>query len=428
MAQQTEAACLLESGALYSIRLLLRPEVGDPVFAGFKDGAFSLYFGDAPIIHFDLEGRWQRAFIESVHHLKALDTTVQAINRVREGPNLVLKRRTLAFAEASDLDAFIRGLVLDLAREVDAGRLEPLPPPGHSKSRPLSPDELRDFLERIAAWDAAAWFAHRERYQATYGPLPVLPPDCPGAVILQATRDRCARTASEFDHHARAVAALIGRRVEQCKSVFLADADVLRRPEDELAAFLEIIARVFQIRSDAPSSVSRRTLDGVHAFLDDPAPPLLPARRDWRRLRALGLKRVSLGVESGDASVRRQFGKNWTDNDLRAVVSALKQAGLGVGLIVAVGAGGAENASRHFEQTAALVNSLDLGPGDLVSLLDAGDLSALAPSQPVDRPDVTPLSGEARSIQLDALKSGLAPTRTVRGAKVAPFWPEKQGF
>ena len=85
---QTEAACLLQSGALYRRRVGLVPisERAEMVFAGFKRGAFSLYFGDAPIYHFDLEGRWQRAYLEPTHYLKSLDTRVQMIDRVREGP------------------------------------------------------------------------------------------------------------------------------------------------------------------------------------------------------------------------------------------------------------------------------------------------------------------------------------------------------
>ena len=65
MAHQTEAACLLDSGAIYWKRAGMHPGEGDPIFAGFKRGAFSLYFGDAPIYHFDLEGRWQRTWSSS---------------------------------------------------------------------------------------------------------------------------------------------------------------------------------------------------------------------------------------------------------------------------------------------------------------------------------------------------------------------------
>ena len=108
MTPQTEAACLLDTGALYHVRVGLVREGGDPIFAGFKRAAFSLYYGDAPIFHFDLEGRWQRAFVDGVHYLKAPDTTVQAIDRVRVEKNLVLRRRVLSFAEATDFDGSVR--------------------------------------------------------------------------------------------------------------------------------------------------------------------------------------------------------------------------------------------------------------------------------------------------------------------------------
>src|SRR5262249_18246020 len=112
----TEAACLLEQGASYQRRIGFDPvdSRGDPIFAGFKTGAFSLYFGDSPIYHFDLEGRWQRAFIDGTHYLKGLDGAIHAIDRVREGPNLVLKRRNLSYAEASDLDAIVRSTAIEL--------------------------------------------------------------------------------------------------------------------------------------------------------------------------------------------------------------------------------------------------------------------------------------------------------------------------
>lgn len=442
--RQTEAEGLLETGALYRKRLLLRPEAGDPVFAGFKTGAFSLYFGDAPIVHFDREGRWQRAYVAGVHYLKGLDTTVQTIDRVREGENLVLKRATAGFAAATDFDAFVRSTALDLISALDAGRLGRVEPPAE-KAGSISNDELRAFLETVARWDAAAWFSHRETYLETYGPLPFLPPDCPSPVILQATlghaggrafgnapaAEHYVRSVAEFASHARAVAGLLGRRVDQCKAVFLGGGDVLRRPVDAVAAYLEMTARIFPIDPVAERPHPERLddpphrLSGVHAFLDQFAPPL-PGPGDWRRLHALGLVRVSLGVESGDPSVRRLYGKTWEDESLRSTVSELKGAGVGVSLIVLVGAGGSENAGRGLDATADLVNSLELGPGDLVSLLDARefhDSQARAETSVL-----TPLTGEAWAAQLDELRARLAPVRTLRKAKVVPYSLEKQGL
>src|SRR4051794_41126248 len=114
MAHETEAACLLRTGNQYARRLGLRTGSGDVVFLGFKRGGFSIYFGDGPIFHFDLEGRWQRAYWEGTHYRKALDGTIDAIERPREAGNMVLRRRTLDFAEMTNLDESIREMVLDL--------------------------------------------------------------------------------------------------------------------------------------------------------------------------------------------------------------------------------------------------------------------------------------------------------------------------
>ncbi len=421
------------------------PGAGDPVFAGFKTGAFSLYFGDAPIFHFDREGRWQRAFVEGVHYLKGLDTTVRTIDRVREGANLVLKRTTPGYAEASDFDASVRSTALGLIESLDAGRLDRVEPPPNV--RPVSNDELREFLETVARWDNAAWFAHRESYLGAYGPLPFLPPDCPTPVVLQATLGHegglafgyapaaahYVRTPDEFATHALAVAALLGRRVGQCKAVFLGGGDVLRRPVDDVAAYLETAARVFPIDPSPgrphpdPAGDASHRLTGVHAFLDQLAPPL-PSPDDWRRLRSLGLARVSLGVESGDPAVRALYGKTWADDGLRAAVLDLKAAGVGVGVLLLVGAGGLENADRHLDATAGLINTLELGPGDLVSLLDAREVLGTDSGSRPEPLTFTPLTGASWAAQLAEMRTRLIPVRTARKAKVVPYSLEKQGL
>src|SRR4029077_1501181 len=108
-------ACLIEQGATYRWRVGLQPrhEPGEPIFTGFKTAAFAVYFGDAPFYHFDLEGRWQRAFVEGTHFLKSLDGTVQSIDRVREGPSLVLKRSTLDEATAAEFDSRVQAMALN---------------------------------------------------------------------------------------------------------------------------------------------------------------------------------------------------------------------------------------------------------------------------------------------------------------------------
>jgi hypothetical protein len=440
---RTEAECLLEQGTLYRKRVgLERPSAGhDPIFAGFKQAAFSLYFGDAPIYHFDLEGRWQRAFVDGVHYLKGLDTAVHAVERVREGPNLRLERRLLDHAEASDFDAEVRDVASAVVEGLDQGRFQRREPPA-AKALPLESDELRGVLERIRRWDTPAWLAERARYEATYGRMPFLPPECQGAVVLQATlgdpRSRSfvlsppdaalTRSPAEFAHHARDVLDLLGRRLFQCKLVFLAGNDVLHLPVSDVSAFLEAIGRIFPIQrggfGDRPgSSPTGDPLFGiecVHVFVDDFTQPL-PGREDWKAFCALGLVRLSLGVESGATEVRALYAKSWEDNSLRATVADLKSAGLGVSVLTLVGPGGVEHTEPHVRATVRLIESLELSSGDFVFLLDEREVCG-----PIEKNDAsTALEASAWTEQQARLKNALAPMRS-RGIKVLPYTIEKQ--
>ena len=433
----TEAACLLNQGASYRKRIGLEPVSGsgDPVFAGIKQGAFSLYFGDAPIYHFDLDGRWQRAFVEGIHYLKGLDAEIHAIDRVREGPNLVLHRRRLGYEEATDLDSRIRSVALELLADLGAGRLRFRQPPT-GKAQPIGRDELDDVLERIGRWDNAAWFAHRERYLGTYGPLPFLPPDCLNAVVLQATLGHAdgrsfgmgraaeyyVRTPVEFEAHAREVASLWGRRLSQSRVAFLAGGDVFRGPAADIAGYLDAIKMAFPIRPVDPAETDSATprLEGIHAFLDDFTLPR-PDQTAWSTFAARGLVRMSLGVESGDPAVRAIYGKSWADAELRSFVADLKAAGLAVSLMTLVGAGGVERAEPHVRETSTLIQTLDLRSGDHVFLLDEDEVR----DPNVHRPGMTFLERAAWSEQQKRLKDAMAPLRS-RGVKVLPYTLEKQ--
>jgi hypothetical protein len=433
MGQRTEAACLLETGALYRKRIGLEPMGGDGelIFAGMKHGAFSLYFGDAPIYHFDLDGRWQRAYVDGLHFLKGLDTAVHEIDRVREGPNLVLRRRKLSFGEAGDLDARIRSVALDLMADLADGRFLRSEPPT-TKSSPLANDELQDILGRISRWDAAAWFAHRERYISTYGPLPFLPPECQNAVVLQATlghadgrtfglsqpQESYVRSVEEFAQHVHDVARLWCRRLLQSRLVFLAGDDVLHQPVAQVEAYFDLVGQTFPIgRKDGAAEIG---FEGVHAFLDN-FDGLSLDREGWRRLRERGLNRVSVGVESGDLKVRILYGKHWADEQLRKPVGEIKAAGLGVSVLTLVGAGGTERARDHLERTARLIESLDLARGDFVFLLDEMEIRA-----GFGRPSgLTPLPRAEWGEEQARLREALGALKG-RGVKVLPYTLEKQ--
>ena len=394
----SEAACLLEQGATYRRRVGLQPLQGhgEPIFAGFKPGAFAIYFGDAPFYHFDLEGRWQRAFVDGTHFLKALDGTVQSIDRVREGPNLVLKRSTLAQAAAERFrlagpvngagidrgtgcrkagprrailaqgDAAFAGRAPRFSRADQPLGLVRLARPSRALSRDLRPD----------AFPSAGM---PERGHSA-GDAFVRPSSLDPAVLRRPSPTGARRTI--FSSTPAQVAALWGRRLLQSRTIFLAGSDVLRLPEGDVVEYLNAIRRVFPIEAAGAKLGRDRTSDdseavprfeGVHAFLDDFA----PGRPDCAALAAfapLGLTRISVGVVSGDRDVRSLYQQGWSDDDLRTTFADLKSAGIGASVLTLVGAGGVEHAKSHVARTAALVMSLDLQAGDFVFLLDENEL------------------------------------------------------
>ena len=136
--------------------------------------------------------------------------------------------------------------------------------------------------------------------------------------------------------------------------------------------------------------------------------------------------RVSVGVESGCPEVRSLYGKHWVNGDLIELAAVLKDAGIGVSPIVLIGAGGSENEERHVSETLDLINALELGAGDVVSLVDAGEVRASGLGEPIEPLAFTPLSVSHRDAQRDVLKTRLEPVRT-RKAKVVPYSLEKQG-
>jgi hypothetical protein len=435
MAAQTEAACLLQSGALYTRRAGFEgPEAAtSPVFLGVKHGAFSIYFGDAPIYHFDLEGRWQRAFVDGTHYLKGLDNSVRSIDREREGANMVLKRRTLSYAETADLDASIRQVAIDLMESTAAGGFPRVEPPEKKGVRPLSTDEVHDLLDRVASWDANRWFSHRERYLDAYRPLPFFPPECINPIPLQATtgqeRGRAfggsfsdepahVRTADEFEKHIKQVAKLLGRRSSQGRQIFLAGSDALRQSPTLILDELRAIGDVFPIRdapprgkvADGDLDETALQLDAIIAFLADFECPR-PSPEDWQAFRAGNLKSVTLGIESGDDELRRSLGRQWSDDDLRSVVADLRAAEIRVNLALIANLG----SETQRRSTADLILTLELPAGCIVSLLDRAEL--------VDAPAGSPMVD--REAAQKEMQTWLAPLKS-RGVKVVPYSLDKQ--
>jgi hypothetical protein len=401
---------------LYRRRVGLSSQDRPLVFVGVKRGAFSIYDGDEPIFHFDLEGRWQRAYIDGTHYRKALDGSIDAIDRPRIDGSLRLSRRQLNFAEASDLDESIRQDALRWAGRLANDLVVMEPPEGATA---LDTKDLRELLDRAGQWNADAWFSQRERYLATYAPLDFLPPDDHQSVVLQATVDDrafagthgqtwAARTPEEFRAHCRAVKSLLGRRLAQNRDVYLGGSSAVR---GTIGSYFEIVNDELPLVGDRDPNrnlaADEPELGTINLFLDDFRAGL-PDGDVWNRLKSLHLGRVNLGVATGDDELRSRLGLGGSAEEVARCVSGLRQQAIDLAVIVHLGGG-----ESHVERTVSMIESLELSSRDFVYLIDGRDLGLAT-------------EGSAVATELETFKQQLTPLRKQSGVKVVPYSVDKQ--
>lgn len=457
MSQLTEAQCLIEQGAMFPYRQGFRDvETGGTILIGFKTGACSIYFDDAPIYHFDLEGRWQRAFVGAdtsapdtpknlagvpgTHYLKALDTSTTALVRLREGHEIKIRRRRLGFAETVQFDDHVRKVAMSLYEGIASGRLKPVDPPSEGRAAGTPPDlgELLSFFDRVAGWDTATWTRQKENFMATYGPQPMSPPVCPGPVVLQATLGDSGehgigfggcrttplyvRSKEEFERHAGRVVALWGRRLAQARGIHMAGSDLITRPMPEVIDAMETAARMF----------GEVTVDVTHRVIDPPrslrktdmhmmthhlerTPPTPEMFREYRQR---GLVHLTIGVESVSGDVLRAYGRSWRLDDLQCWLTNAAEADLPVSVVWIVGAGGT-SLPEDVGHAAKRIEEIAWCPGTIVYLLDAGEIAEGAIRGQLG-------IRESNAAELNELRRLTVEPARARGVKVLPYTIDKE--
>jgi hypothetical protein len=239
-------------------------------------------------------------------------------------------------------------------------------------------------LEAIVAMDAAAQRDDAARFLAASGPIGILPPDQYLSLVVRVT-EGCSWNACTFCRlyrdipfrskslpellvHLAALRAFFGPSLTLRRSVFLGDANALCLSHDRLLPLVEAVAREFG--GAAP----------LFSFLD----AWTGQRKtvvEWRDYQALGLKRVYVGLETGDPTLLAWLGKPGAPQDAVDLVGTLHEAGIGAGVIVLLGAGGERFAAAHARRTAEVLSAMRLGPLDLVYFSEYVDDPELAYGQ-----------------------------------------------
>lgn len=315
-----------------------------------RSSATSVTLDVTTVFTFDGEGRLRSCLLDGVHHRRGFDGRVRA-RTIDGGP-----RRWLNDAQAQAL--------MQRVHERLRGLRE------HLATRP---DEAasRAAVDRLLSWDEARQAADVEAFRRLHRSVPILPPDRTNALLVQVTRG-CAWNRCTFCHlyrdrhyevldtealqtHLAEVRAFHGDGLRARRHLFLGDANLLGVSPARLRRLVAQVREAFPEPDFAEMAGFADVLGGARHAEDD-----------LRALAGLGLRQLYLGLESGSDEVRRTLGKGGTAQDAVQTVARLHGAGLAVGIIVLLGAGGATQRARHVDETARLLQRMGLGPRDIL--------------------------------------------------------------
>ncbi|MCP4448935.1 MAG: hypothetical protein GY811_26920 [Myxococcales bacterium] len=266
-------------------------------------------------------------------------------------------------------------------------------------------------LSLASQWTAEKYGDESKRFAEAYPEaVEILPPDRYGDLVLLPAlgcpNSRCSFCAfykdrrfrmmndGEFANHLDAVCDFMGESVSARHGIFLGSASALSLSQRLLVSRLVRIGERLGTRKR-----------GVGAFWD---PDHCPERTsdEWAVLQEHGLRTAYLGLETGLASLRANLGKSADMERLLTRVRNARDSGLSLGVMVLAGIGGTHEIDAHIEESAAVIDAMELSPKDLVFV-----------SPLVGARDRRPLNEEA--VRLHAALA----QRT--GAKVAPYAADK---
>jgi hypothetical protein len=374
-----------------------------PVTLSVKPNCLTLSLergGSAQVFSFDFAGRMWTALMDGISYRRGLDGKIVA--KWQTGPG-ERARRWLTGEAARQVEGRARAVAAGLYSAIENGQA--------SLQSPL-PQQGRLGFERAAAFNAERTQADIRRYHQVYKPVGILPPDQYMAVVLQATegcafntctfcdfyRDRRFRIKSEqeFLQHAQAVRDFVGEGLSLRRTIFLGDANALIAPMPRLVPLMEVVHRVYDVEA----------LGGIFAFLDGfSAEKKSP--RDYKTLAGLGLERVYVGMESGNAGLLEFLKKPGKPQDAVHAVQSMKAAGVAVGVIVLLGAGGQAFAQDHVRDTVEAINAMCLDLNDIIYFSELITSEGMQYVQDAYQSQLNPLDPQERIAQGEAIERGL---------------------
>ena len=232
------------------------------------------------------------------------------------------------------------------------------------------PQEIKNVLFKVLEYSYERLEEEARRFYQIYKPISILPPDQYLALVLQPVegcpynkcsfctfyRDRKFRykTIEEFRKHVKEVIDFIGRGILIRRRIFLADANALVAPMKLLKQYINIIYEY----------IPRDEVAGLYSFMD-----YFTFKKDlddFTWLRENGLRMVYIGLETGNNELLKILNKPGPSERAIDVVSLLKEAGVNVGVIILIGAGGSKFYEKHVKDTIKILNKMPLDDQDII--------------------------------------------------------------
>lgn len=403
----------------------------DHVFINLKRHAITIAINTFTVYTFDLLGRLKTAVRDQHTFRRGFD------NRFLEKwsiGNATGRSRVRSWLDDSSSKSLVDTMIQDVAALRDVVERDKLAK-CNDPDLPGEPDAkvVLDALTKVLSYDFQGLQADAEVFRSIYRPVGILPPDLYLALVLQATEgcsyNRCSfcdfyktqsfrvKSPSDFRRHTQSVLSWFGPALALRKSVFLGEANALDLPMSKLLPLLQIASTEFAKALETTNHAL--CLQDFYGFMSGFGSRKSVA--DFEELRACGIRRVYIGLESGSPDLLRFLNKPIDTTGVLDLVTGCRRAGIAVGIIVLLGVGGARFHSRHVEDTVALVREMELGAGDMLYFSPTIERPRADYFNKTKGKDTMPLTAARVLHQKHEMLSGMMITTGGSGPKVATY-------
>jgi hypothetical protein len=423
---QYQEARSLNDVSRYTVGLQVRCTSGDRVYVALSALELALYFEENLALHYDLEGRLTKIARPDTYRRRGLSHRVLLTRKRTTDEGGGIDRQLLSPEAGDALVVQAQSKATPVLAELrdGTGSIE-YSKPGVTEAL----TQILPVLENASKFGLEQARSDAEKFHSVYGRVAVLPPDQYNALVLQAT-EGCAyscclfcelyrgvfydrKTAAQFRQHLHDAIAYHGEALRARRSIFLGEANALTLPQGDLVEIFEALHDHFEFppRETEPVPATwwlghKTRFDGVGTFLDVFTGPHRTTH-EFGKLRKLGLRRVYIGVETGDDQLLKWLCKPATRAKIAECVTTVKAAGLTVGVIVLLGAGGHEFAAAHVRETSRLINDLPLDRNDFIYFSPLVIYSHSRYAEQTNALKVAPLTAAEMRDQEQAIRNAL---------------------